>query len=76
VPPSSLEVEPYDVPRGTCSRCAGRGVRHHIIGMPAPPEAMGTIPKWVEWEGFIHPGYTRSCGASGLTWTEDDDDDL
>jgi hypothetical protein len=72
--PPSPEVEPYDVPRGTCPRCGSWRVRHHIIGFPPPPEARNT-PRWVTWEGCIHPGYDRDCRACGLTWLDDFEED-
>jgi hypothetical protein len=75
LPPDQLgdvDIEPYDVPRGTCPRCGSGRVRHHIIGYPPPPEARHT-PRWVAWEGCIHPGYDRDCRACGLTWLDDED---
>jgi hypothetical protein len=71
--PPGPEAEPYDVPRGSCPRCGSRRVRHHIIGFPPPPDARPKTPRWVTWEGCIHPGYDRDCRACGLTWLEDDD---
>jgi hypothetical protein len=69
-----FDVDPYDVPRGTCPSCGSGRVRHHIIGYPPPPEARNT-PRWVSWEGCLHPGYTRSCRACGARWLEDLDED-
>jgi hypothetical protein len=66
------DPEPYDVPRGTCPECGSGAVRHHVIGMPAHPEVMETAPAWVEFEGCVHPGYTRSCRACGLHWTDEE----
>jgi hypothetical protein len=68
------EAEAYDVPRGTCPGCGSRQVRHHLIGEPVDPSAMDRTPRWVVWEGCLHPGYTRSCRACRLTWMPDDDE--
>ncbi len=73
--PPSHDVEPYDVPRGTCPRCGSGRVRHHVIGDLIDPEAMHHTPSWVVWEGCIHPGHTRSCRACGETWIAPEEDD-
>lgn len=35
-----VEIEPYDVPRGTCPWCGSWEVRHFVVGLPAGPEVM------------------------------------
>jgi hypothetical protein len=71
VPPASGEVEPYDVPRGTCPRCGSRAVRHLVIGFPAHPEALDSLPAWVEFVGCLHPGHDRECRRCGLEYLDD-----
>jgi hypothetical protein len=63
------EVVPYDLPRGTCPRCASAEVRHLIIGFPAGPEPMNSTPDWVAWVGCDHPGYDRVCEHCGFAWS-------
>ncbi len=72
LPPDELdgqEVEPYDLPRGTCPRCGSGNVRHLIVGLPAGPEPMNSTPDWVDWLGCVHPGHDRQCDQCGLTWS-------
>jgi hypothetical protein len=65
------EIEPYDLPRGTCPECGSGDVRHLMIGMPADPESMDSTPTWVEWVVCLHPGHDRECDHCGLDWTDD-----
>ena len=66
------ELEPYDLPRGTCPRCGSGDVRHLMIGDPTHPESMDITPNWVEWVGCIHPGHDRECDGCGLDWTDEE----
>ena len=61
------ELEPYDVPRGTCPDCGSRAVKHLVTGYLEDPESMESTPAWVEWVGCLHPGYNRQCRRCGLT---------
>ena len=65
-----FDRKPYDVARGDCPSCGSGEVTHLMIGMPTGPEVMEGGPGWVEWVGCVHPGYNRSCGSCGATWTE------
>jgi hypothetical protein len=70
---AGYEPEPYDVPRGTCPECGSRAVRHLMIGYPVDPEALDSLPTWVEFVGCMHPGHDRECGRCGLAWLDDGD---
>lgn len=69
LPPDDLEREVYDVPRGICPTCKSGDITHLVIGMPSGPEAMEGDPGWVHWVGCVHPGFDRTCGACGATWS-------
>jgi hypothetical protein len=60
--------------RGSCPRCNGRKIQHHIAGMPdfsAFVDAEDNIPEWINFSGCVigpGPHYDRSCDACGLRW--------
>jgi 8-oxo-dGTP diphosphatase len=57
--------------RGTCPRCGGDQVLHHIIGMPLV-EAYDSSPAWVLWEGCVGSGPERECEECTLAWQPGD----
>jgi hypothetical protein len=73
-PPSGfedLEVEPYDVPRGTCPRCGSGNVRHLVAGVRGAPEwTEGSTPDWVDGVGCCLPLENRECDQCGWAWPD------
>ncbi|MGO1198263.1 MAG: (deoxy)nucleoside triphosphate pyrophosphohydrolase [Dermabacteraceae bacterium] len=57
--------------RGTCPRCGGDQVLHHVIGMPML-EAHESSPPWVIWEGCVGSGPERECQECGHAWWPED----
>lgn len=57
--------------RGTCPRCGGDQVLHHVIGMPML-EAYESSPPWVIWEGCVGLGPERECQECEHAWQADD----
>jgi 8-oxo-dGTP diphosphatase len=61
----------FDGVRGTCPRCGGDQVLHHVIGMPVL-EAHESSPPWVLWEECPGPGPERECEECGHGWQPGD----
>lgn len=57
--------------RGTCPRCGGDQVLHHVIGMPML-EAYESSPSWVLWEGCVGMGPERECQECEHGWQPED----
>lgn len=57
--------------RGTCPRCGGDQLLHHVIGMPLL-EAHESSPDWVHWAGCTGLGPDRQCLECTHTWWADD----
>lgn len=53
--------------RGTCPRCGGDQVLHHVIGMPLA-EAHRSSPEWVHWAGCVGLGPDRECPECEHSW--------
>ncbi|NYI71995.1 hypothetical protein GGQ54_002555 [Naumannella cuiyingiana] len=66
--------------RGTCPRCQGPHVHHHVFGLPSPSAFLtedGDIVDWVTIEGCVvlddEPRFDRRCEDCRHRWNAADD---